>query len=275
MTTSLVSRRLPERLARRMLWNRMTRRLLHRWVRNRDVTISAGIGAGLKFNASHSNPAYSLGTNEIPVQQALAQNLQAGDVLYDIGANVGFFAIIGARLVGLTGRIYAFEPVPGNAAAVQHNASLNNLAQVTVLQKAVSDHEGSGALLLAHYSGGSALSTVDTPPPDLKEIIDVDVVSIDSLVGRGAIRPPTVVKIDVEGAEINVFRGMSQTIDDYKPLIIYEIDDGDEASFNQKQEACAAFLTGKRYTITRLEDSYQEIEWLVGNFIAQALDHYH
>jgi FkbM family methyltransferase len=255
-----------------MLGNRMTRRLVHRWARNRDVTISAGIGAGLKFNAAHSNPAYSLGTNEPPVQQILAQNLQAGDVLYDIGANVGFFTILGAKLVGSTGHVYAFEPVPENAAAVHHNASLNNLTQVTVLHRAVSDRDGSGELLLAYYSGGSALSTVDTPPPDLKGIIDVGVVTVDSLVGRQAILPPTVVKIDVEGAEINVLRGMSQTMNEHKPLIIYEIDDEDEASFNQKQEACAAFLIGNGYSVTRIEDSYQEIEWHVGHFIARPLD---
>lgn len=272
MTTTHVSRPLPERMARQMLRNRMTRRLAHRWARNRDVTISAGIGAGLKFNAAHSNPAYSLGTNEPPVQQTLAQNLGAGDVFYDIGANVGFFTVLGAKLVGPTGHVYAFEPVPENAAAVHHNASLNNLTQVTVFHRAVSDRDGSGELLLAHYSGGSALSTVDTPPPDLKAVINVDVVAIDSLVGRQVILPPTVVKIDVEGAEMNVLRGMSQTMNDHKPLIIYEIDDEDEASFNQKQEACAAFLNGNEYSITRIEDSYQEIEWHVGHFIAQAVD---
>lgn len=259
-------------MARRMLWNRMTRRLVHHWVRNRDVTISDGIGAGLQFNSAHSNPAYSLGTNELPVQQMLAQNLGAGDVLYDIGANVGFFTIIGAKLVGPTGHVYAFEPVPENAAAVHHNASLNNLTQVTVLHRAVSDRDGSGELLLAHYSGGSALSTVDTPPPDLRAVIKVDVVAIDSLVSRQAILPPTVVKIDVEGAEINVLRGMAQTMNDHKPLIIYEIDDDDEVSFNQKLEACAAFLTRNGYSFTRIEDSYQEIEWHVGHFIAQTIE---
>lgn len=246
----------------------MTRRLVSRWAQNRNVRITTGVAAGLRFNAAASNPAYALGTNELPVQKLLAQHLSHGDVFYDIGANVGFFTIIGANLVGPAGRVYAFEPVPENARSVNYNASLNDFRQVTVLRKAVSDEDGSGELLLARYSGGSALATVNTPPPDLKKVISVEVITIDTLIGRLEISPPNVIKIDVEGAEISVLRGMSRTLADFRPLIIYEIDDENEDSFIHKQEVCAAFLQDSGYEITQIEDSYQEIDWLVGHFIA-------
>ena len=79
---------------------------------SRIGTLSIGVGAGLRIDPSTSNPDYATGANELPVQQALAQYLSPGAVFYDVGANIGFLTIIGARLVEPHGRVYAFEPVP-------------------------------------------------------------------------------------------------------------------------------------------------------------------
>lgn len=247
--------------------SRVLRRAMRRWLRNRDFTILSGVGTGLKFNAAFSNPAYALGTNEQPVQAILAEHLQNGSVFYDIGANVGFFTVIGAKLVGPDGRVHAFEPVPENVACIRHNIAINNFRNVQVWQNAVSDISGPGELQLAHYSGGSALATV-APPPDLKGLISVDLVTVDELVQQQEVKPPTVVKIDVEGAEIQVLRGMRQTIKRYRPVLLYEIDDNDATSFHQKQSACDNFIKGHNYRLTRLGDSYPDINWKVGHFIA-------
>jgi FkbM family methyltransferase len=257
-----------KRLGDRFRVNNFVRRLLHRWVRRRDVTMRSGVGAGLRFNAGVSNPAYALGTNERPVQQAFARLLKPGDVFYDIGANVGFFTVIGARLVGPGGRVYAFEPVPENAALVRHNAEMNGFMHVTVIEKAVSRQTGEGELFLARYSGGSALSSVDTPPPDLKEVISIEMVSIDDVIEQQAIEPPAVVKIDVEGAEVEVLEGMARTLRDFEPVVVYEIDDEDEGAFNRKRVECAAFLRARGYKITRLDESYADTDWKVGHFVA-------
>ena len=108
--------------------------------------------------------------------------LNSGDVFYDIGANVGFFTVIGARLVGPGGPVYAFEPVPENAAYVRLNARMNHF------QNVVSDRRRQSRLLqvkvelsLAAYSGGAALTTA-AKPPDQPESIDVELVSVDDLV---------------------------------------------------------------------------------------------
>ncbi len=143
------------RVVRKLIWA-----TARRVTPNRDMTMLAGIGVGLHFNAAQSNPTYSVGINEWPVQKWLAANLHSGDVVYDVGANVGFFTVLAARLVGTEGHVVAFEPVPDNAAAVRHNVALNKMTQVTVLQQAVSDDVGEGKLLLAYYSGGSSLDTV-------------------------------------------------------------------------------------------------------------------
>lgn len=243
------------------------RNIVRSWAQGRNLRIPTGAGAGLWFNAGHSNPAYTLGTNERPVQAALAEHLHAGDTFFDIGGNVGFFTVIGARLVGPAGHVYVFEPVPENAATIRRNLALNHFEHVTLFEKAVAQASGEAALHVSSYSGGAALASVGEPP-ELKETITVSLVSIDDLVAQQVVRPPTVVKIDVEGAELDVLRGMAHTLQTFKPVIIYEIDDGAEEPFRAKCDACARLLQAADYELTRLENSYTETDWIVGHFVA-------
>lgn len=245
-------------------------RLASAGLRQRDVTVRNGVAQGLKFNTGESCPELALGTYEVPIQNIFVQHLQDGDVFYDIGANVGFFSIIAAELVGDTGKVYAFEPGEGNAASIRHNARLNNFDQIEVIEKAVSDTSGEGQLLLAKYSGGHALATADAPP-DLAGEVTVDLVSIDDLIAQDKIAPPNFVKVDVEGAELSVLKGMTQTIKTHQPTIIYEVDDGDRAAYERKYQELAAFFESLNYQVTQTEDSYDAIDWCVGHAIATPL----
>lgn len=242
-------------------------RIVRGALRNRDLTINNGVARGVKFNSGESSTEFVLGTYELPIQQAFAARLRSGDVFYDIGANVGFFTIVAAKLVGETGKVYAFEPGSKNAAQIRHNAQMNNFSQVEVIEKAVSHTSGTGKLLLAQYSGGHALSTADAPP-DLAGSMEVYLVAIDDLVEAGKILPPTVIKLDVEGAEVDALRGMTQTIKTHKPTIVYEVDDGEAESFQQKNREIANLIKSLGYKIEPLADSYQTIDWHVGHAIA-------
>ena len=88
--------------------------------------------------------------------------------------------------------------------------------------------------------------------------------------GCVGVSEPAFVKIDVEGAELDVLRGMSQTIQSHRPIIVYEVDDGDPAAFERKQGNCRSFLHPFGYRIAILEDSYPGGAWKVANFIAVA-----
>ena len=244
----------------------LLQRLQRFFSKTRITPMQSGVGAGLLFDPGESNPEYAIGTNEMPVQQALAEHLHPGDVFYDIGANVGFFSVIGARLVDSQGTVYAFEPVPENAAVVRKNCELNMLTQVKVLEMAVADNSGKGQLQLAQYSGGSALA-VAAPPPDLKGLLVVDVDTIDRMVAEGQLKPPSLVKIDVEGAEMHVLRGMKETIKTYQPVILLELDDGEREPFEQKKDMCLKFLTELDYQASILPNSYPGGNWIVENFI--------
>ena len=178
-------------------------------------TIRHGVGAGLRFDATGGYPGYLLGTSEPGEQAFLAEHLRAGDVFYDLGANIGFYATIAARIVGPLGHVYAFEPHPESAAAVERNAQLNDLRNVTPVAAAVSDRDGRLTLSLSessatHRLGGDAG-------------VEVDVVALDSWVARTGSRAPTFVMIDVEGAELDVLRGMRDLLERARPVVCCEV----------------------------------------------------
>lgn len=238
---------------------------------NRDLTLRNGVGTGIKFNSSNYNLQTAMGIYELPLQKALSKHLNQGDIVYDIGANVGFFTVISAKLVGNSGHVYAFEPDPNNIKSLEHNVQLNSFANVTVLKQAVARSTGTGELLLGRHSGGHTLSTTaksQAPKYQSSPKIPVKLVAIDDLVAQQIIAPPAVVKIDVEGAELDVLQGMSQTIKKFKPIIIYEIDDPLEETFLQKQEEADSFVRQFAYKIIPLEDWYPQTQHHVGHVVA-------
>ncbi|OGT93976.1 MAG: hypothetical protein A2083_05765 [Gemmatimonadetes bacterium GWC2_71_9] len=212
-----------------------------RLIRNRDAVILRGPGVGLRFNPGDSNISYLLGLAEPLVQAALGEHLGRGMVFYDVGANVGFLTLIGARLVGATGRVVAFEPHPASAAALRHNAALNGFAHVTVVARAVGRAAGTAKLALREESTLARLAA----PGETGPTVDVEMVAIDDLVAAGAIRPPALVKIDVEGAELEVIAGMRRTIAAHRPTILCEMH-GTNAAF-------AAQMAELEYGVTALE----------------------
>ena len=228
-----------------------------------------GVAKGLRFDPGPSNPDYATGENEPFVQRALAACVSRGDVLYDVGANVGFFTVIGAHLVGPSGMVIAFEPVPDNAALIRRNAGLNRFYQIEVDERAVDACSGTAELLVTHYSGGSVLASGDHRAPDVDGSLMVATVSVDDLVFVESRARPDVMKIDVEGAELNVLEGMQRTLIEVRPIVIFEIDDNDAIAFERKQRACDTFLEERGYRLERLEDSYPGSSWVVRHTVAR------
>src|SRR5690606_6092375 len=119
--------------------------------------IQSGAGRGLRFRLSH-NPDYITGTNEPSVQKALTRHLRLGNVVYDVGANIGFFTVLAAQAVGSAGYVYAFEPVTANIALVRENAALNGFEHVEAFELAIGNQTSSAELHLASWLGGSSLA---------------------------------------------------------------------------------------------------------------------
>lgn len=173
----------------------------------------------------HLNPrtgkTYFEGGGEPEVQEALQQHLQAGMTFYDIGANIGFFSLLAGRLVGKEGRVVAFEADPEIATRLRKHMERNAFGWITVEEKAVwseprtvffarTDPATSPDRGLGHVVSSSANNT-----------IQVSAESLDDYTWRQP--APDFLKCDVEGAEVEVFRGARRLLKEKRPGIICEI----------------------------------------------------
>lgn len=231
-------------------------------------TIAAGQGSGLKISARRADPNFARGTYEPALQDAIAANLAPGDVFYDIGANIGFFSLIAARRVGSSGHVYAFEPVPANVTAISRSVQLNGFSHVDVFGEAVGATSRTGELLLAHHIGGATIDSVDAPP-DLRGRIAIEIVAMDDIMGPRQLRPPQLVKVDVEGAELAVLTGMRNALCGHRPKVVYEVDDATREGMERKAAEVAAFLTGLNYAVADLPAAYPNADWHVSHYLAQ------
>jgi len=220
------------------------------WVRRGSIRVTAGAGEHLRLSMAHlplghaHAGALPRGWLEVSVQEAFRRLLGPGDVLYDIGANIGFFSLVGAGFVEPGGRVYAFDPVPENADAVRANAALNRIDNVTVLERAVGAARGRDRLLRVEDLSWSQLESQGWHPRTV-DAVEVEVVPIDELVASGELSPPTLVKIDVEGAELDVVRGMADTLARHRPAIVCELHD--------TAAAFVELMEGYGYSVENLE----------------------
>jgi FkbM family methyltransferase len=231
-------------------------------------TIAAGQAAGLRVFARGADPDFAKGTYELPVQEAIVSNLTPGDVFYDNGANIGFFSLIAACRVGPAGQVYSYEPVPRNAAAITRSCEANGLVGVHVFAEAVGAETGRAELFLARHLGGATLAAVSTPP-DMNGRIEVEMTTLDDSIAMHRLRPPTLVKVDVEGAEVDVFRGMAETLRVHRPRILCEVDDATKEGADRKTREIADVLTAAGYTLSLLPPSYAGDAWQVLHLLAQ------
>jgi FkbM family methyltransferase len=152
---------------------------------------------------------------------AWLKRLGPGDVLYDVGANIGLYAIFGASRGA---QVYAFEPHAGNAASLLRNASLNPTAPVTLVTDALDEDEGYGEFnYWSHKAGTSRHQLNNTTLEDGDEFTPVarerkHAVPMDVLVRCWGFTPPTHVKIDVDGNEMRVLRGMEDSLKTVRSL---------------------------------------------------------
>jgi FkbM family methyltransferase len=144
--------------------------------------------------------------------EAILANFTKGEIFFDIGAHIGYFSAIAAFLNGSEGRVFSFEPRPMNADFFRKHMKINGFNNVILYEAAVGETEGDVMFDSAH---GSATGRV-AKDGDLK----VKQVSIDKLISDGTLPMPTFIKIDVEGGEIEVLKGLERVITASRPKMV-------------------------------------------------------
>jgi len=187
--------------------------------------------------------SFVYGTWEPEVVKALSEVVSPGDVTLDIGAHIGFYSLLLARLVGPTGQVIAFEPLPGNFKILAENVELNHCSQVRAINKAVLRRKSTMAITIPH----------DQPLPGSVSLftdyggqtVVVEAVSLDEFV-REARVPVNFIKMDVEGAEELVLHGGWRTIESHHPTLMIEIH---HSNCEREKHPAVGLLQERRYEV--------------------------
>jgi len=162
------------------------------------------------------------GDREPGVQEILRQRLGPGEVFYDVGANAGFFALLAAKFGEGSAKIYAFEAAPDVVSRLKRTLERNAMAEVTVVEAAVWSETGeitfdrclgSPDRMVGHVIEGSS--------EPLGDCVRVPAITLDEFARTAP--APDVVKCDVEGAEVEVFRGALGLLATKRPSVICEV----------------------------------------------------
>ena len=150
----------------------------------------------------------------------LQKTVKPGWHLIDIGAHFGLFSTCASQLTGPKGKIICFEPTPVTFSILKKTLALNHCDNVTPIQAAVSDKEGTATFYMGEMDGCNSNSLIDNNMGGGgKSGYEIKTVTIDGIVSENAMSPD-LIKVDAEGAELEVLKGAIKTLEKYKPIVI-------------------------------------------------------
>jgi FkbM family methyltransferase len=180
------------------------------WRTNRVVLLLRNVGRASGLNRHMAKLLGGEGY-ENRFQAEMLAAITPGSCVWDVGANVGLYSRQFSDIAGPTGRVFAFEPSPHNLRCLKE--AVTSLENVTIVPVALGDREG----VVAFEQGADALGATSrivaggAGKPSGKAIA-VSLASGDHLIASGSVGIPNVIKIDTEGFELDVLRGLRQTL---------------------------------------------------------------
>jgi len=205
--------------------------------REAEVRVLRGPLRGMKWIKGSGPNAYWFGTYEVVRLRAFANLVTQGAVVYDVGANVGIYSLLASIRSGPSGSVYAFEPLERNLEYLRQHIALNNLQNCTVFGQAVCNEEGTRS-----FSAAAMESPMAHLSPNGELLVPST--TLDSgIYGPRRLGPPDIIKIDVEGAELEVLQGSHRALAEFHPTIFLEIHG------TQLHADCRAFLSQMSYHI--------------------------
>ena len=207
--------------------------------------INAGPATGLQFEVMlPRDKAIWKGTYEHEFASDIARSITRGDVCYDVGGYRGYISGVMA-LAGAT-KVVVFEPLPANLHAIKRLQNLNPQFGIELLPFALGNVRGSMRFkVLPDPSMGKVFTS--SFQSDVASVYEIEVAMrrLDDLVTQGVIPKPNVIKIDVEGAELEVLKGANDVLMERRPLIFLE------AHSNALEQACRRELQRLGYEVRR------------------------
>ena len=169
---------------------------------------------GLALSISH------YGTYEELEAKIMEEKIEMGNIVVDVGANIGLHTLNMARIVGNTGQVFAFEPDPSNFEILKKNVKINNYKNIILEQKAVGDKHGRTTLYQSDHPGKHRIFP---QTEQAKSQVQVELTNLDNYFDSDMIDKINFIKIDVEGLEFSVLKGMKNILKNSKKIkILFE-----------------------------------------------------
>jgi FkbM family methyltransferase len=203
------------------------------------VRILQGPLKGKRWIAGSSINGWWLGSWEQDKQIMFTKIISPGDIVFDVGAHVGFYTLLAAELVGPTGRVVAFEPVPRNLEILKRHIQLNGYTNVTIIEAAVSN--SSGFVSFDAQPGQDSAGHISD-----KGCLQVSTIVLDELVGN-KLPVPSVIKIDIEGAEYLALSGSKKILGTHHPVILLA------THGSEVHDQCCNLLSNSGYSLHALD----------------------
>ena len=193
----------------------------------------------------------------------LEKEIKEGEYVVDIGAKIGIYTLAFSKFVGPSGKIFSFEPTPDSFEILKKNKEVNNLDNVIIEQKAISDKQETSLLELCEFSGNNRINN------NCENGVNVDCVSLDSYF-LGKEKSISFVKIDVEGFELQIISGMKNILEKNKKIkILFEYNPTLIGFFETKLEKILEDLIEQGFSLFDLEYDYfteVNIEHFIDNY---------
>lgn len=178
--------------------------------------------------------------------------LTADSVVVDIGANIGYYSLMAAKKAP-AGHIYSFEPVRNNLEKLERNISLNGVTVIHPIKAAISNISGSTTVYVSadDNSGMSGLRSAENFSGE-SEIVKC--FALDDAVTEYNLPKIDLIKIDVEGSEVNVLQGMKNTRSQQKPVLLIEVSAATLSMYNEKIETIYRILSADQYAAYKVTE---------------------
>jgi FkbM family methyltransferase len=190
----------------------------------------------------------------------IMKSLPTGGVFIDVGAHIGYYSLLASRRVGAAGRVVAVEPNPETLQRLRRNLALNDSGNITVEEMACTDRETTLQFFPAgiENSGESSLSRQNAKAA---RAVTVRGRPLDEIVRSLALDRVDLIKIDVEGAEMQVLTGMREILARQRPKIVIELKPDLLANMGASLEAAKAVFASNNYTLAE-RDSVDDYVWI-------------
>ncbi len=222
-----------------------------------------------KWRGGGSTSPYLFREHYEPEVMLLERFLRPGMVFVDGGANTGVFTFTAARLVGPTGRVLAFEPGAACFAALEASRALNQFSQVKVWKAALSDRSGT-AKLYHCWGQENAFSLGQEENATFDEVATI---TLDEAAAAEQLPRVDFIKLDVEGAEELVLRGADKVLQQWRPMVLFEVNAEASRRLKLSPDGACQVLRQHGYQLLALDDELKlhptnSLPESVGNLLA-------